>query len=74
MSECAGHGAQWATPNTARPARVVGIDDVTLKHRAADVNTLTHNHQAQGVEVAESREIGRTEGSVEQVEVSRIGR
>jgi hypothetical protein len=69
MSECAGDSAQRATPATARPTRIVTINDAALKHRPPDVKTLTHDHQAKGIEVAESREIGRAEGSVRQVEV-----
>jgi len=73
MSEPAGNGAQRATPATARPTRVVGINDPALKHRPAGVDPLTHDHQPQLVEITESREIGRAEGSVEQVELLRTG-
>ena len=72
MSEPAGNGAQRATPATARPTRVVGINDPALKHRPAGVNVLARHGQPQLVEIAESREIGRAEGSVEQVELLRM--
>jgi len=73
MSECAGGGAQRATPATTRAALVVSVDDVALEHRPVGVDALTHDHQAQGIEVAESREIGRAKGSVRQVEVLQMG-
>jgi len=69
MSKRVGHSAQGATPTTARPTRVVTIDDVALEHRPPHIDTLPHDHQAQGIKVAESRQIGRTESSVRQVEV-----
>jgi len=46
---------------------------VTLEHRPPGVDVLTHDHQAQGIETAENRQIGRGEDNVRQVEVLQMG-
>lgn len=52
-------------------ADIVDHSDAALEHRPIGVDALARDRQAQVVEVAEGREVGRGEGSVEQVEVFR---
>jgi len=69
MRECAGVGAQRATPATTGPTPVVGIGNAAFERGSVGVDVLTRDRQAQGIEIAKRRQIWRGKGSVEQVEV-----
>ena len=50
-------------------AVVVRVGDAAFERGSVGVEVLARDRQTQGIKVAESREIGRAKGSVEQVEV-----
>ncbi|BDZ62026.1 hypothetical protein GCM10025873_18170 [Demequina sediminis] len=71
MSEEARLRTQRASTITAPVADIVDHSDAALEHRPIGRDPLPSDRQAQVVEVAEGREIGRAEGSVRHVEVFR---
>src|SRR5699024_10257478 len=72
VSETPDHGASGDALLTAPVAPVVRFEHATLQHRSVWLDPLPGGGQAQPVELAESIEIGRGEGSVEHVEVFRM--
>ena len=50
-------------------AVVVRVGDAAFERGSVGVEVLARDRQTHGIKVAESREIGRAKGSVEQVEV-----
>ena len=69
MREPTSDRAQRAPLTPTPAAHIVCIDDATLERRTLGTEVLAHDPQAQLVEIAKRRQIGRGKGSVKQVEV-----
>jgi hypothetical protein len=61
--------AQGTSLVAAPTAAIVRIGNAAFERGSVGIDVLTRDRQAQAIKVAESRETGRGEGSVEQVEV-----
>jgi len=73
MREPTSDRAQRAPLAPTPAAYIVCIFDATLERRTLGIEVLAHDPQAQLVEIAKSRQIGRGKGSVKQVEVFLMG-
>ena len=67
------HGVPRHALGPAPAAPRIVVDDAALDHRPLLVEMLPHGLEAELVEAAERGEAGRGEGSVEHVEVFRMG-
>ncbi|CAL8898581.1 hypothetical protein PGAAJM_07375 [Kocuria varians] len=73
VREAAHHRIPWHALCSALAAPRIVVDDAALDHRPIRIEMLTHGLEAELVEAAERGEAGRGEGSVEHVEVFRMG-
>ena len=71
MRETAGDGISHGAFRTTLSAPRVRFHDTTLDHCAIRLDSLPRGLKAELIKTAESRKAGRSEGSVEHVEVFR---
>lgn len=71
--EGARHTVTWNALDPAFPTPRICHSDSALDHRPIGPEMLASSDQAKLIETAESSQIGRSEGSVRQVEVFQIG-
>jgi len=71
MRELAGNGVPQHALGTALAAPRVRIDDTALDDRPIKIESLPDSFEPELVEAAERGQVGRSEGSVEHVEVFR---
>ena len=73
MREPTHHGVSRDAFRAALPAPGIVLDDAALDHRPIRLEMLTYSLEAELVETAERGQAGRGEGSLEHVEVFRMG-
>ena len=73
MREPTHHGVSRDAFRAALPAPRIVLDDATLDHRPIRLEMLTYSLEAEFVEATERGQAGRSEGSLEHVEVFRMG-
>lgn len=66
------HGPARNASAPAMATPVVGFNDAAFDHGTSRLEPLSHRDEAELVETAERREIGRGKGSVDHVEVFRM--